>query len=448
MLIDCNYHNIRRENHMKTKISTLSAITAAAVFCFQQPVWSASDPVVCSGCVGSGDIANNAVTNGKVADSAITSSKIANGATVKSLNNLKDNVVLQSGTGISITTNGSAITIASTTPASTGSTNASNGVVSIDAGNYSSASIKSGDYVNIKGQINLTGNLELFRDKENLHINGGIFQGTGKETIYLSKGATIENTTFDNVKISVIQDSTAYPIKFLNCKLSRLTAFDAGNAVITGSLITNTPTRLGFYGTIENSTISQDSVKTDGSGEIITSNIVSSKISNVTLFPSRAINNELSGVSVIGRGKLYFDGNSCDQCDLTIETGNGPDSVTNNTFLRPRISQYDHIIKIQETPYLNTTSSVLRIENNVFTNEALNDVYYVDIALDGTFNSPLTMLSISNNTFINPSRYKAAQAINDISSGDIKRVIKNNTTSNINLGVPEDGQGITNNLSF
>jgi hypothetical protein len=56
-------------------------------------------------------LTDNTVTSTKIADNAITSAKIATGTLVKSINGLKDDIVLATGTGISVTTTGNTITL-------------------------------------------------------------------------------------------------------------------------------------------------------------------------------------------------------------------------------------------------------------------------------------------------------------------------------------------------
>lgn len=438
----------------KVHIKSLIAIVLAGAYVVPQAVFSAD--LVCTGCVNSSDIASKAVTTdkladsavktGKIADGAVTSAKIAAGTVLKSLNGLRDDVTLSAGAGISIATNGNSITISSGASSAAGNAGGSNGIVSVDSSNYATAAVKDGDYVKITGQISLTKNLELFRNKANLHINGGTIQGTGKETVYLMRGATVENVTFSNVKISTEPDDT-YPTKFVNCTFSQLSAFSGNSAVISGSRIVNTTTRLGFSGTIDGSRIYNESANT--TGEVIVDNLTNSEVQSIKLYFSSATNNYFTGASLSTNATVsYFDRNICEGCDFVSLTANGTVSITNNTFISPGFPNKDYILKIQEDPYNNTKFSTLRVENNVFTNQSMSDKYYVDIAIDGAFTSPLTMLNISNNTFLNPSQYKAAQAISDASSGDLKKVIQHNVTSNINLGVAEDGASVSNNLAF
>lgn len=66
---------------------------------------------VAANAINTTHIADNTVTNPKIADNAITSTKIAAGTLVKSINGLKDDIVLTTGTGISVSTTGNTITL-------------------------------------------------------------------------------------------------------------------------------------------------------------------------------------------------------------------------------------------------------------------------------------------------------------------------------------------------
>ncbi|MGH7597842.1 MAG: tail fiber domain-containing protein, partial [bacterium] len=59
-------------------------------------------------------VADNGITTAKIADNAVTAAKIAGGQVVKSLNNLRDNVMLAAGANVSITSSGNTLTIAAT----------------------------------------------------------------------------------------------------------------------------------------------------------------------------------------------------------------------------------------------------------------------------------------------------------------------------------------------
>lgn len=64
--------------------------------------------------VGSSSLANSAVTNAKLASGSVTADKIAAGQVVKSINGLKDNVMLSAGEGVSITPSGNTLTLSTT----------------------------------------------------------------------------------------------------------------------------------------------------------------------------------------------------------------------------------------------------------------------------------------------------------------------------------------------
>ena len=73
------------------------------------------------GAVTTSDIADDAVTESKIADDAVTGSKIADGAAVRSLNGLTDDVTLEAGENVTLSTDGNVLTIAADAGSDSGS---------------------------------------------------------------------------------------------------------------------------------------------------------------------------------------------------------------------------------------------------------------------------------------------------------------------------------------
>ena len=67
-----------------------------------------------------GSVASGAISNAALAANAVTGAKIAPNEAVKGINNLRDNVTLQAGANVALTTAGNTITIAATIPAVNG----------------------------------------------------------------------------------------------------------------------------------------------------------------------------------------------------------------------------------------------------------------------------------------------------------------------------------------
>ena len=72
------------------------------------------NPIINTGAVNSTKLANNSVTTAKITDGNITAAKIASGQVIKSVNGLKDDVILAAGTNVSISPSGNTLTISST----------------------------------------------------------------------------------------------------------------------------------------------------------------------------------------------------------------------------------------------------------------------------------------------------------------------------------------------
>lgn len=103
--------NAINTNHIADNSVTSSKIAANAVTTTQIADNAVTTTKVAANAINTTHIADNSVTNTKIADNAITSTKIATGTLVKSINGLKDDVVLATGTGISVSTTGNTITL-------------------------------------------------------------------------------------------------------------------------------------------------------------------------------------------------------------------------------------------------------------------------------------------------------------------------------------------------
>ncbi|HYQ87751.1 MAG TPA: hypothetical protein VES59_10960 [Bacteroidota bacterium] len=87
--------------------------------------------------IAAGEISDSSVINSKLADSSVTSRKIARGQVVRSLNGLKDTVLLLAGNNVTITPGGNSLTISSTTGGGGGLTLPFRGAIASDSDAFS-----------------------------------------------------------------------------------------------------------------------------------------------------------------------------------------------------------------------------------------------------------------------------------------------------------------------
>lgn len=482
---------------MKTKISTLSALTAAAIFSFQQPVWSASDPVSCSGCVGTSDIASKAVTSDKIADSAVgpnklatnsvTASKISNSTVLRSLNSLRDDVLLQSGNGVSISTSGNAITI-SASPAgapvindgsittqkladgavtkekiangsvlksvnglkdeisirasdnsgisvttsgnsiilsNSPSTTTNQPVVTLSADNISTAKIYNNSIVKIDGTINITTSTYTGLNQNNLQISGGTISGTGEEIVSLGSYTVATNTHFENIKL----DGTN--TIFINCSFSGNISTPFIASIYGGELRNVTQTQDRPIGLIMSSAIINSTIaRIDG--------INKTKIENSTI----GYNQDIYGLSSlidsnIANSKIRLGsdakiiGNELDYSLIEITDNiSGPIIISGNSFSKQLKGSNSAIIITANSD----APRQLSITGNTFESQTDNGAA---ITIDGSPTGPFynQMINIDGNSFL-----KGQSAISY--SGNTPTVIKNNVMKATSIGVANNNDNL------
>jgi len=159
------------------------------------------------GTIPTANIADNAITTPKISDGSVTSAKIANNQVVKSFNGLTENVSLVAGDNVTITPNGSNLTISTTginsgnfiqndtvQQANSNFNIAGNGI----ATNLTATSNISANNVNANSQYNLNGNRILSNGGTNnffVGIETGLSNTTGFGNAFFGTTAGKTNTT-------------------------------------------------------------------------------------------------------------------------------------------------------------------------------------------------------------------------------------------------------------
>lgn len=407
---------------MRPKISLYSLIPLIFVLGFINPqlAWSA-DPVVCTGCVGSNDIANKAVNANKLADNAVTANKIANGSVLKSINGLKDNVNVMAGSGMSITTNGNDL-ILSTITSATPITNQP--LVTVSADNFTTTKIQDNSLVKVEGTIAVNTDDYNSISSANLHIFGGTFIGTETQVLQLGSNTVVSNARFENIKLD------GNNIVFINCFFVGTMRLPFNSKVYGGEFQNVIQGQEYSIGVIENTSIGNSSLARVNT--IVNSSISNSMIGiqNDYSFNLKMKNNLINGSKIYPGSDSIIDDNIFRGSFIDITDYVGSSIIITHNVFDNVLSEKNNIISITANSawyrQFLITGNTFRVQDSntaiVVSGDPAGPYYY-------------QTLDISQNSFL-----KGQQAISY--SGNLQTIIKNNVTRATLIGPLNNGSNL------
>ncbi|WP_295447632.1 hypothetical protein [uncultured Thiodictyon sp.] len=355
----------------------------------------------------------------------VAGNEIAGAQVVKSVNGLTDAVTVQGGTGITISAAANAITIAAAAaPAQA--------VTVVDASNIGSVTVTPGSMVQLRERISLASVSGYTRalNKDNLHIQGGGFIGTGTEQIDLGRYAVIANTYFENVRVYSINAT------FQGCEFGNNVIFDGVDPTfIAGRFGPGALSIFGgtFIGGVMNSVQLgvNYSISTISSMSILSSNVKverlqDSDVGDTQLSVGRARGNRFRDTKATLSSGSVFSENFCTRCSVQLPNAVFGQVLVSDNHFQDLLATEGSIIWIQATD--NWWRNFIISDNTFIVQPGDQSAILVTGSPTGTYQT----LKISGNSFM-----KGSYAI--IYVGNFKTIVTDNLVRATQLGVTDNG---------